>query len=90
MEKIKRKNIKYWDIPKDASPQTRWLMNVMNEYDLDCAKLAKKIHVTRQSVCNWVHDYVTISFSNICAIVLMIDKYADPENIYQIIKRKEN
>ena len=87
-KRIRRTIIKYYDIPEDASPQTRWLLNIMNEYELDCAKLARKIHVTRQTVCNWVRDDVPMSFGNICAIVLLIDKYANPEKIYQTISER--
>ena len=80
---------KYYDIPNDVSPQARWLMNVMNEHDLDCSKLANILHVKRQTIYNWIYDRYKITFGNICAIVLLLDKHADPEKIYQIIYEGE-
>lgn len=88
MKKI-REIKKYYDIPNDVSPQARWIMNVMNEHDLDCTKLAKILRVKRQTIYNWIYDRNKIPFTSICAIVLLLDKHADQEKIYQIIYEGE-
>lgn len=73
----------FYDIPENAIPQTRWLLNLMNEYDLNLTSLAEIIHVSKQSVSYWLKGN-TISFGNICAICCMIDKNADPERLYKL------
>ena len=75
----------YYEIPEDATPQVRWLLNLMNEYDLTMRSLAKEIHLSKQAVSFWVEGVTKISFGNICAIVYKIDKHADPEAIYKMI-----
>ena len=73
----------FYDIPENAEPQTRWLLNLMNQYDLNLTGLADIIHVSKQSVSLWIKGH-TISFGNICAICYMIDKHADPERLYKL------
>lgn len=74
---------KFYDIPENAIPQTKWLLNLMNEYNLNLSKLADIIHVSKQTVGYWIKGHA-ISFGNICAICYMIDKNSDPEKLYQL------
>ena len=78
---------KFYDIPEDAVPQTRWLLNLMNEYDLNLTRLAEIIHVSKQSVSLWIKGQA-ISFGNICAICYMIDKHSDPEKLYRLFNEE--
>lgn len=84
MRRIKMMPTLFYEIPEDAAPQTRWLLNLMNEYDLNKAELADMIHVSRQAVTNWVYCLNKISFGNICAICYTIDKHSDPDNLYRL------
>ena len=78
----------YYDIPDNAKPVTRWLLNLMNEYELNHSKLAKKIHVSRQAVANWVNGTTKISYSNICAICRSIDINANPDDLYKMFNKE--
>ena len=78
----------YYEIPEDATPQVRWLLNLMNEYGLTMASLAEKIHVTRASVGLWINKSTPITFGNICAICYAVDKHADPEKLYELFNKE--
>lgn len=84
---------KYYVIPENAVPQTRWLLTLMNKYDLNETQLAEIIHVSKQSVSLWVKGK-PMTFGNLCAIVCMvIDKTSNPENLYELFNssiRNEN
>ena len=74
---------RFYIIPEDAAPQTRWILNLLNEHNLTMAELADSIHVSRQSLSLWTNGG-TITFGNICTICYMLDKNADPERLYQL------
>lgn len=78
----------YYEIPEDANPQVRWILNILNEYNLTMNSLAKKIHTSRMTVTYWANGTTKISFGNICAICMFVDKHADPELIYKTINKK--
>lgn len=78
----------YYEIPEDATSQERWLLNILNEYNLTIASLAKKIHVSKQAISFWICGRTKISFGNICAICMLVDKHTDPEVIYKTINKK--
>ena len=75
----------YYEIPEDATPQQRWLLNILNDYNLTMSQVAKKIHVSKQTVAFWINGTTKIAFGNICAICMFVDKYANPELIYKTI-----
>ena len=89
MTDLKKIKVEYYNIPDDALPQTRWLLNIMNNYNVNCAEIGRKIHVARQTVRNWVHGYQTLSFPTICALVYIFDKAADPEKLYQLFNNPQ-
>lgn len=74
---------RFYVIPEDATPQTRWILNLLNEYNLTMAELADTIHVSRQTLSLWTNGGA-ISFGNICAICCMVDKNSDPERLYKL------
>lgn len=75
----------YYEIPDNASPQARWLLNLLNEHNYSIAGLAKKIHTTRTAIYNWFNG-TDMSFGSICAVVCMVDKNADPEALYKLFR----
>ena len=75
----------YYEIPDNASPQGRWLLNLMNEHHYSIAEFAQKIHATRQAVYRWVAGD-NMSFNSICTVVCMVDKNADPEALYKLFQ----
>ena len=80
----------YYEIPEDATPQERWILNILNEYNLTMSSFAKKIHVSRQTVSYWIDGTTKISFANVCAICMFVDKHANPESIYKTINKKSH
>lgn len=74
---------RFYAIPEDATPQARWILNLLNEHNLTMAELADAIHVSRQSLYLWANGGA-ITFGNICAICYVLDKNADPEGLYQL------
>ena len=82
----------YYEIPEDASVQQRWLLNILNESQMNSSELANKIHTSRQTLSCLINNKWPISFQYICAIIWATGFKENPETIYELIKkdRKRN
>lgn len=79
---------KYYDVTEEMPFQEQWLLQVMNRCMINSADLAKKLHITRQAVSNWLLGNNQITFMAIAAICHVTGIDDDPERIFNEIKEK--
>lgn len=90
MEKRCRVHVrKYYDITEDMPFLEQWLLRVMNRCMINSSDLAKKLHVSRTAVSNWLLGKNTITFMNVVAICRVTGIDDDPEEIFNQIKKGE-
>lgn len=83
MVSIKR----FYKVDDDASYQAKWMADVLNQCGLNYVGLAKLIHVTKQSVCNWLQDMNRISYQSIVTICYKLDLAEDPDEVFEYMKK---
>lgn len=70
---------------KDMVPKTlfgKWLLDRMNEEDINCVQIAEKVYATRQCIRNHINGDVKPSYVWVMAYCQMFG--GNPEEIYKL------
>ena len=81
---------KFYEAEPGDSNQVIWLCNILNVYNLNCSKVANMLHVTKQTVNNWLHDKSRMSYANVCTLFKALEINGDPDEIYQSMREPKN
>lgn len=73
---------RFYKTDENASYQAKWLADVLNQCGLTCSGLAKKIHVTRQSVSNWLLDKNRMTYNSVVVICYRLSLAENSDEVY--------
>lgn len=76
---------KHTYIPSEtASKQEKFLCELIAPYDISLAELARKCHVTKQTMYNVFNGATPLSFPMMCALGFVLD--LDPEEMWNELR----
>jgi len=73
-----------------APKQELWMVRLLNSRKLNCTTLANILHVTKQTISNYVNCAYEIPFIFIAAACKVFDLENDPEEVYREIQEDHN
>lgn len=78
---------KQYILKEHGGVQQKWLVSVMNRTGCTMCALAKKLHISRQSVSCYMTMTVQMSFPIICAICCVTGIPDNAEKVYEAIQK---
>lgn len=78
---------KQYALKEHGSVQQKWLVSVMNRTGCNMCELAKKLHVSRQSVSCYMTMNARMSFPIIYTICCVTGIPDNAEKVYEAIKK---
>ena len=80
---VKRERI----LDNNANEEQKWIYSVILRSGMTLAELARRCHISRQAVYNWMTGSSHISFCSVCTICYGT-KLDDPEYVWTKIFKK--
>ena len=71
----------------DAGKQEIYLCKLLNEYDINMSQLAKKCHVSKQTINNIINGVTKLTFPMACALGFALD--LSPEEIWNELHEED-
>lgn len=81
MKKIKK--VIYYQVEDTDRFIEKWLANILNEHGLNCMKLARLLHVSKQTPINWLTGKAKVPYTTIVAICYLLKIKDNPDEVYQ-------
>ena len=89
MKKVKNQIIKaHYETDPDDSFQTRWFVYIMNLKNLNYIKLGDLLHLSKQTICNYMTDKIKVPFNVIAAICYVLNLPDDANEVYENIMKE--
>ena len=86
MRARKVKIIRHYEVDENATFAQKWIRDVLNDHELNYTSLARMLHVTKQTISNWLSGASpSIPFTVVATIIYLLDMDDDPEEIYSRI-----
>lgn len=76
---------KVYEVDENASYQSKWLAECLNNCHITCATLAKMLMVSKQTISNWLEGSHPISYCAIYTICGILHLEDNPDMVYGAI-----